>query len=43
MQEVVVMDDEAQKALRARNVRTALVIAGIAVLIFVAFIVRYST
>jgi hypothetical protein len=32
--------DDEQKALRARNVRTGLILAGIVLVLFVSFIVR---
>ena len=34
------MQEDDEKALRARNVRTGLILAGIALVVFVSFIVR---
>ena len=37
---VIVTDDEEMRALRARNIRTAVILAGIVLVVFVSFIVR---
>jgi uncharacterized membrane protein (DUF485 family) len=34
------MTEEEMRALRARNVRTALILAGIVLVVFVSFIIR---